>query len=437
MDYQSDRGSVQRRIGNVGLVIPAPHERRQGECQFRGRRGRREAAVVVLLGLVSLVGVSLGAAGCTSSTTPSTDALRSTTTTAAVSTTITPITKRATIVLVVPTTGALVGLGAEAKEGLELALRHATEDGRVPPDMSIRIKVLDEQARSLARAVDRAVRENDVIAVVGGLLPTTEGTLVPVARRRKVGLFVLTWGSGEEPTEATRIGPARDIVASAGVRFITAANRAVGPLLVLGAPPGASGANAARNTFIEVLSAVAPSAEVDTNIPPDPAAVATTPIVVTGESIGSFALFGRLRLKPVADAPSIVVPTDAVGCDTKAFGIADGTRCVTRGAWLTTSVRARTFVEDAAAQSIVASWATASAYDVGTYLTTVATPSGDSPARALRISLTATKTANAATFSGVNGTFVPGVGFPDAAQVLRAEQASWVLEPDPVATLSG
>lgn len=375
--------------------------------------------------------VGLLAAGCTSSSTTSTQSPGPTTTIAASTTTITPITKRATIVLVVPTTGPLVGLGSEAKEGLELALRHAAEDGRLPPDMSVRIKVLDEQARSLARAVDRAVRDEEVIAVVGGLLPTTENALAPVARRRKVGLFILTWGAGAEPSEVTRIGPAQDVVVSSGVRFITAANPAAETVLVLAAPPGATAANVARSTFIDAVTAITPSIVVETDIPRDPVAVSNTPLVVTGDGVGSFALFARLRLKPIADAPSLVVPTDAIGCGTEAFDIADGTRCVTRGAWLQGSIRARTFVEDAAAQSIVASWATVSAYDVGRFLTTVATPSGDSPTQALRISLVAAKTTPAASaFSGVNGRFLPGVGFPDASQILRAEQSSWVLEPD-------
>ena len=383
---------------------------------------------------MALVGVL--ASGCTSSSNPSTEATRATTTVVATTTTVTPITKRATIVLVVPTTGPLVGLGSEAKEGLELALRHATEDGRLPLDMSIRIKVLDEQARSVARAVDRAARDEEVIAIVGGLLPTTETILVPVARRRKVGLFVLTWGAGVEPSEATRIGPARDIVAASGVRYITAANPATASVLVLAAPPGVTAANAARSNFVDAFTAVTPSVGVDTEIPSDPAAVSNTPLVVTGESVGSFVLFARLRLKPVADAPSIVAPTDAIGCGSQAFGIADGTRCVTRGSWLNSSVRARTFVEDTAAQSIVVSWATASAYDVGIYLTTVATPTGASPSGALRTALAIAKTATLE-FSGVNGRLAPGIGFPDASQSLRAEQSAWILEPDPEPPISG
>jgi ABC-type branched-subunit amino acid transport system substrate-binding protein len=382
--------------------------------------------------------LSLATVGCTSTSTSrssTSTVVPRTTTTAAIVTTTTPISRRATIVLVVPTTGPLEGLGAEAKEGLELALRHATEDGRLPADMSIRIKVLDEGARNLARAVDRSAREDDVIAIVAGLQPTTEATLVPVANRRKVALFALSWGEGYEPAQVVRVGPAREAVMTTAAMHIAAASPDASVLFVLGA---GDAAGSARTSFVRALTTppvAVDSPLISTEAPDDPVALTTSPLIVTGPSAEAFAFFAKARPEPRVGAPSVVVPTDAIGCGTRPVGVAEGTHCVSRGAWLSTSLRARIFVEDTAARSIVPSWATASAYDAGTLLVLGAGPIKDTKetpqtttAAEVRTKLLTVKSASTVTsFSGVNGTLVPGAGFVGAAQVLRAEGSRWKL----------
>lgn len=377
----------------------------------------------------AVAAVALIAVGCTSTTptTESTVAGRPTTTAAAPST-ITPITRRATIVLVVPTTGPLEGLGTEAKEGLELAIRHAAEDGRIPADMNVRIKVLDEGARSLARAVDRSARDEEVIAIIAGLQPTTEATLVPVATRRKVALFTLTWGDGDEPAVAVRVGPARDAVMTAAAKHITAASPTAGSLLVLAAGDGSF---VARTAFVRAVTTPPVSADstlISTEAPIDPTVVAQTPLVVTGTSAAAFTLFAKTRPQPANGSASIVVPVDPLGCGTRAIGRADGTQCVSRGSWLGQSIRARTFVEDTAARSITPSWATAAAYDAGSLLmSSTGTLTGAAAARTKMLAVKSDSTV--AAFSGVSGRLLPGSGFVDAAQVLTAEKSVWVLAP--------
>jgi ABC-type branched-subunit amino acid transport system substrate-binding protein len=397
------------------------------------RRRRARSALATLL--------AMGAAGCTSNA-PSTEssvAVR-TTTTVAIVTTTTPITRRATIVLVVPTTGPLEGLGTEAKEGLELALRHASEDGRIPADMNIRIKVLDEGARSLARAVDRSARDPDVIAIVAGLQPTTEATLVPVANRRKVELFTLSWGDGYEPSRVVRVGPERDTMMLAAARHITTARSDASSLLVLATGDGAS---ATRTAFVRALTTPPISADatlINTQAPTDPTAIAATPLVVTGPGAAAFALYAKARPLPANGAPSIVIPTDPLGCGTRATGIADGTHCLSRGSWLGTSLRARTFVEDAAARSITPSWATAAAYDAGSLLVSGAGPIKQAKASPTTTTASEVRTklldmksgSTVAAFAGVSGRLTPGVGFVEATQVLRAERSEWVLAPSVV-----
>ncbi len=343
------------------------------------------------------------------------------------------VTRTATIVLVVPTTGPLEGLGTEAREGLELAIRHAVEDGDLPSDLSVRVRVLDETARGVARSVDRAARNDDVIAIVGGVLETTEAALAPVARRRKVTLFAFSWGPAGEPPAAVRVGPSRRSMAKQAAQFIRSA-RPDAPSLAVVATPGSPGSVTMRDEIIALLAPTDPTGPgvptILTSAPNDPSELAQLPVVVTGAGDPAFENYARLRPVPQTEPPSAVVPSDALGCRTKPTEMAPGTRCVSRGTWHGTQQSARTFREDAAAAGVTPSWSTVAAYDAGTLIAAIVAPTlraKNATAAQGRARLVETKaTAPYATFSGVSGRLVTGEGFVDNAQTLRAENGVWV-----------
>ena len=338
--------------------------------------------------------------------------------------------------LVVPVSGPLEGLGAEARSGLDLAIRHATEDGRLPGDLNVRVRVLDESARNFSRAVDRAARSEDVIAIAGGLLESTEDVLAPLARRRKVALFTFTWGAGKEPTSSVRIGPSKTSLSDEAARFIVAANPNVASIAIV-ATPGAAGsvtmrdAIAAKLTPVDAASSSGPV--ITTNTPADTALLEQVPLIVTGEGDASFKRYARLRVAPSAEPPSLVVPGDALGCRTAPFGLGEGTRCVSRGSWQGSSPPAITFREDTAAAAIMPSWATVVAYDAGSLVVRIAGPTllprKATPANARGALLEAKSATTFTTFTGVSGRLTPGEGFADNAQVLRAEGGVWITDP--------
>ncbi len=374
--------------------------------------------------------------GCTSSRSASTAIDPAPPTTLRPTTTRPTITRNATIVLVVPTSGPLEGLGTEAREGLDLAIRHAIEDGRLPADMNVRVRVLDESARTFSRAVDRVVRSDDVIAVTGGLLESTEDVLAPLARRRKVALFTFTWGTGKEPTSSVRFGPSKTSLSDEAARYILTANPNVASIAIV-ATADTAGSVTMRDAIAAKLAPVDAASTsrpiVTTNAPADTALLEQVPIIVTGDGDASFERYARLRITPSAEPPSLVVPGDALGCRTAPFGLAEGTRCVSRGSWQRSSRSAVAFREDTAAAAIRPSWATVVAYDVGSLIARIAGPTllprKAAPAVA-RTALLDTKSTSAyAMFTGVSGRLTPGDGFVDNAQVLQAEGGVWIADP--------
>lgn len=367
----------------------------------------------------------------TTSPSPSTIVAPSTTTTA-------PPTRFATIVLVVPASGEREGLGTEAKEGLELALRHGVEDGRLPADMTIKVRVLDESARNLARSVDRVVRESDVVALVGGLSESTEAVLAPIARRRKVALFSFAWRSGSESAEAVRVGPSDDTLIARAASAVTLANPNTFVATIAAAPPTAAsmkerdaitnaliGPALSAPHFLEVsteLPPVTPPAGVETGIPAD------QPLVLVGLGIPLFQEYARIRPQPTNAAPSFVVPLDPLGCGTRPTLLAAGTRCISRGTWLGPDAPSKTFREDAAAAGLTPSWSTTVGYDAGGVVAYLARPIASiTEAQELRERLlTAKKPGALAGFSGVNGKLTAEAGFNSDAQVLLARDGKWV-----------
>lgn len=375
--------------------------------------------------------------GCTSSSESASTAVVSAPTTTAPPTTTRPtITRNATIVLVVPASGPLEGLGTEAREGLELAIRHGAEDGRLPADLNVRIRVLDESARNFSRAVDRAVRSDDVIAIVGGLLEPTEDVLAPLARRRGIELFTFTWGGGKEPTASVRVGPSRTSLSNVAARYVVVANPNVASIAIVATPGAASSvtmrdAIAAKLTPVDAASPPGPA--ITTDAPAEFTLLERVPLIVTGDGDAAFERYARLRIAPSAEPPSLVVPGDALGCRTAPVGLAEGTRCVSRGTWQGASDSAVAFREDTAAASITPSWATVVAYDAGSLVARIAGPTllpRDAAPKSARAVLLEAKSAPALiTFNGVSGRLNPGEGFGENAQVLRAAGGVWVADP--------
>lgn len=400
--------------------------------QIRRSLPLRSSGLAVLVGLAGLV---VTTTGCTSAKEPLSTPAATASTTSAPTTTRPPITRNATIVLVVPASGPLEGLGTEAREGLELAIRHATEDGKLPADMNVRIRVLDESARNFSRAVDRAVRSEDVIAITGGLLESTEDVLSPLARRRKIALFTFTWGQGNEPASSVRVGPSRSSLADEAARYIVAANPNVASIALI-ATPGAAGSVTMRDAIAAKMAPVDAASTggpvVTTNSPADVTLLEQVPLIVTGDGDASFERYARLRIAPSAEPPSLVVPGDALGCRTAPDGLAEGTRCVSRGSWHGPGRAAVAFREDTAAAAITPSWATVVAYDAGSLVARIAGPAALTRSGApkdLRAALLKAKTAPMfATFTGVSGRLKPGEGFIGNAQVLRSEGGVWVAD---------
>lgn len=389
-----------------------------------------------LVASVALAGLLATMTGCTSSSDSAPTAVASAPPTIAPTTTTRPsIRRHATIVLVVPVSGPLEGLGSEAREGLELAIRHATDDGRLPADIQVRVRVLDESARNFSRTVDRAARSDDVIAIAGGLLPSSEVVLAPLARRRKIALFTFTWGAGKEPTSSVRFGPSKTSMSDEAARYIVAANPNVASIAIVAAP-GAAGSVAMRDAIAAKVAPVDPVSPsrpvVTTDTPTDIALLEQIPLVVTGDGDAAFERYARLRMIPSAGPPSLIVPGDALGCRTAPLGLAEGTRCVSRGSWHGTSPAAVAFREDIAAVAITPSWATVVAYDAGSLIVRIAGPSlfpGNAAPATARTPLLEAKSAQAFTaFTGVSGRLTSGEGFVDDAQVLRAEGGVWVAD---------
>lgn len=374
--------------------------------------------------------------GCTSASGPlPTNAGGPTSTEPRVTTTQVNVTRTATVLLVVPTSGPLEGLGTEAREGVELALRHAADDRKLPADLKIRIRTLDESARNISRSVDRAARGDDVIAIVGGVLETTEATLAPVARRREIALFSFTWASKNEPESSVRIGPSNESLIGEAARFVVVANPGA-PEFAVVATPGSAGSVTLRDAIVaEVrIRTVNRLGEttIATSAPAAPDQLAQTPIVVTGAGDAAFDQYARIRLAPSIDPPSIVIPTDALGCRTAPAGLPNGTRCVSRGTWQGSASPSRTFREDAEASGLTPSWSTVVAYDTATLIARLAGPTFRDPnakPSATRTRLLSTKSSTEYNnFSGVNGRLIPTQGFRNNAQVLRAEDGRWVGE---------
>ncbi len=393
-------------------------------------RSPRIAALAALAGLLTTV------LGCTSSSdSASTAVAPAPSTTAPPKTTRPTITRKATILLVVPARGPLEGLGTEAVDGLELAIRHATDDGRLPADMNVRVRVLDESARNFSRAVDRAARADDVVAIVGGLLEPTEDVLAPLARRRKIALFTFTWGAEKEPPSSIRVGPSRTSLSDEAARYIVNANPNVASIAVI-ATPGAAGSVAMRDAIASKLTLVDSASStgpvITTSTPTDTALLEQLPIIVTGDGDASFERYARLRIAPSAEPPSLVVPGDALGCRTAPTGLTEGTRCVSRGSWGESNRQAVAFREDTAAAEITPSWATAVAYDAGSLIVRLAGPTllprSAAPATARTRLLEAKSAPELSAFIGVRGRLTPGEGFVDDAQVLRAESGVWVAD---------
>ncbi len=450
MDHQPHCRAFQRWVRDLGLVKralcrppmtsgmwttkgPSNLNRYVGRLpRIRRSLPFRSSGLAVMVGLSGLLATTTG---CTSSKEPATTALATASTTSAPTTTRPTITRNATIVLVVPASGPLAGLGTEAREGLELAIRHATEDGRLPADMNVRIRVLDESARNFSRAVDRAVRGEDVVAITGGLLESTEDVLAPLARRRKIALFTFTWREGKEPAASVRVGPSRSSLADEAARYIVAANPNVASIALI-ATPGAAGSVTMRDAIAAKMApvdAASPSGPVvTTNSPADTTLLEQVPLIVTGDGDASFERYARLRFAPSAEPPSLVVPGDALGCRAAPAGLAEGTRCVSRGSWNGPGRVAIAFREDTAAAAITPSWATVVAYDAGTLVARIAGPAAlprSGAPKDLRAALLKAKTAPMFTaFNGVSGRLNPGEGFIDNAQVLRAEGGAWVAD---------
>ena len=385
---------------------------------------------------MALAGLLTATTGCTSSSEPGSTSVASVSTTTAPTTTRPTITRTATVLLVVPAGGPLEGLGSEAREGLELAIRHATEDRRLPSDMVVRVRVLDESARNFARAVDRAARSDDVIAIAGGLLETTEDVLAPLARRRKIALFAFAWRTGKEPASSVRFGPSKTSLSDEAARYIVASNPNVESIAVIAAP-GTAGSVTMRDAIaakLAPLDATTPSGPVvTTDTPADTTLLEQVPLIVTGDGDAAFERYARLRIAPSAEPPSLVVPGDALGCRTAPIGLAEGTRCVSRGSWHGTSRPAVAFREDIAAAAITPSWATVVAYDAGSLIVGVAGPTllprKTAPKTARAVLLEAKSAPTFTAFTGVSGRLSPGEGFIQNAQILRAEGGVWVADP--------
>ncbi len=345
------------------------------------------------------------------------------------STTVAP-SQTATIVLVVPTSGSNEGVGTEAREGIELALRHGVEDGRLAADTTMNVRVLDESAKGLAKAVDRAIRNDSVIALFGGLTESTEGVLAPIARRREVPLFTFSWRTGSEPADAIRIGPNPDSLVNAAALAIVAANPTA---VTLWATAGTStlGAAAARDQLVEKLSGPdrrsPPFATIATAVPDDLSLVGNAPVVLFGSGQTLVAEYARIRPTPVDAPPSFIVPIDAAGCGTRPFALPTGTRCVSRGLWFAPSAVAKAFREDAAAALLIPSWATTVGYDGGVLLAALLgrTASRESAAEMRTRLLTSTSLPALARFEGINGKLTYGNGYEQDAQTLIARDGQW------------
>ena len=291
-----------RSVGNVVLVAR--------------RSGRVLGSAVLVLSV--LTGCTKGSG--TPTVAPSPDTATSTVAPTS-STTVTP-SRTATIVLVVPASGANEGVGTEAREGLELALRHGVEDGHLAADTTLNVRVLDESAKGLARAVDRTIRNDNVIALFGGLTESTEGVLAPIARRRKVPLFTFSWRIGSEPADAMRIGPNPDALVDAAALAVVTANPTAVTLLAT-AVASTAGAAGARDQMVATLSGLNPSAppfaSIASSVPDDLSSVGDAPLVVFGSGQTLIAEYARIRPTPVDAPPSFIVPIDATGCGTRPF----------------------------------------------------------------------------------------------------------------------
>ena len=399
-----------RSVGNVGLVAR--------------RSGRVLGSAVLVLSVLT---------GCTKGSVPPTVAPSSGTATSTVaptsSTTVTP-SRTATIVLVVPASGANEGVGTEAREGLELALRHGVEDGYLAADTTLTVRVLDESAKGLARAVDRTIRNDNVIALFGGLTESTEGVLAPIARRRKVPLFTFSWRIGSEPADAIRIGPNPDALVDAAALAVVAANRTAVTLLAT-AVASTAGAAGARDQMVATLSGLSPSAppfvSIATSVPDDLSSVGDAPVVVFGSGQTLIAEYARIRPSPGDAPPSFIVPIDATGCGTRPFTLPEGTRCVSRGLWFAPSPAARAFREDAAAALLIPSWATTVGYDGGVLLAALLgrTASREGAADMRTRLLGAASLPTMAQFEGLNGKLTLANGYERDAQTLIARNGEW------------
>ena len=405
-----DGDNQQKSIGNVGLVAR--------------RSGRVLGSAVLVLSVL---------AGCTKGSGPTTGAPSPGTATSTIapttSTAVTP-SRTATIVLVVPASGSNEGIGAEAREGLELALRHGVEDGHLAAETTLNVRVLDESAKGLGRAVDRTIRNDNVIALFGGLTESTEGVLAPIARRRKVPLFTFSWRIGSEPADAIRIGPNPDSLVEAAAFAVVAANPTAVTLLAA-AVASTSGAVGARDQLVGTLSGLNPSAPpfatIATSVPDDLASVSDSPVVVFGSGQTLIAEYARIRPTPGDAPPSFIVPIDATGCGTQPFTLPTGTRCVSRGLWFAPSSVAKAFREDAAAALLIPSWATTVGYDGGVLLAALLgrTASFESAAEMRARLLGAASLPALARFEGINGKLTPANGYERDAQTLIARDGQW------------
>ena len=86
-----------------------------------------------------------------------------------------------------PRSGPAASGGDSVRAAVALAITHAKEDARLPPNIEIKIVSLDESTQSgAAGAANRRLRNGAVVAVIGSLLPSSFPDLRRVSAARSV-----------------------------------------------------------------------------------------------------------------------------------------------------------------------------------------------------------------------------------------------------------
>lgn len=260
--------------------------------------------------------------------------------------------KRSQRILVLTPADGPVGIeGSAVLAAVRLAITHGREDGWLPSSTEVDLQRINESSPAAIGAVERSIKNrNDVVAVIGALLPTTAEKLLPALTKSGVPLIALASTTGlknDADPLALQMSPPN---ASVGAQLATRLGRV--PIVTLLYSQGET-ASGLRESFVTQRAERFGLRTQTQAIPPKPAGLASLlgdrvpeRIAIVGDvrSVDSVMKLVRERIVPI---PVVVFGNlDGSTCAEYFTLLRDGDECVSTADLFAHSDAARAFRED-------------------------------------------------------------------------------------------